>query len=138
MLLPAGAGRLRHRPDLGELASTTGHWYEGQRNTTMVSSHRHRVVRWCRRPTPAWLVGAVDLIVGAARAPGHRRQPRLEARRRHLQDPEDQTERTSIAVHYVTTWGNGDRTRWHVLVTVSSGQRTMLFDAWYQTAPATL
>ncbi len=116
-------------PDLGEVGQHDWAQYEGQRNTTMVS---YTGTAWsvCRFPNTRFGCGAVDLIVKLRVRPVT--GANLDWKRVGViyKTPEDQTERTSIG-HYVTTWGNGDE-EWHVPVTVSSGQRTMLFDAWYQ------
>lgn len=126
--LPAQIG-CADAPDLG--ASEQNDWaqYEGQRNTTMVS---YTGASWsvCRYPNTRFGCGAVEIWIKLRVRPVSGADINWKRVGVVYHTPDDATERTAIG-NYVTTWGNGDE-EWHVPVLVSTSQKTVLFDAWYQ------
>jgi len=126
--LPATLGCVEG-PELGDVAQNDWAQYEGQRNTTMVS---YTGSAWsvCRFPNTRFGCGSVELFIKLRVRPVT--GANIDAKRVGVvyKTPEDTTERTAVG-RYFTTWGNGDE-EWHVPILVSSSQKTVLFDAWYQ------
>jgi hypothetical protein len=116
-------------PDLASVGQNDWAQYEGQRNTTMVS---YTGASWsvCRYPNTRFGCGAIEMWVKLRVRPVSGAD--LDWKRVGVvyHTPDDPTERTAIGT-YVTTWGDGDE-EWHVPVLVSTSQKTILFDAWYQ------
>ncbi len=116
-------------PELGDVDQNDWAQYEGQRNTTMVS---YTGSAWsvCRFPNTRFGCGSVEVIVKLRVRPVTGADINWKRVGVVYKTPEDQSERTAIG-RYFATWGNGDE-EWHVPVLVSSAQKTLLFDAWYQ------
>lgn len=116
-------------PDLGAIDQHDWAQYEGQRNTTMVSFTGSS---WtvCRYPNTRFGCGAIEMWIKVRVRPVSGADINWKRVGVVYHTPDDATERTAIG-NYVTTWGNGDE-EWHVPVLVSTSQKTVLFDAWYQ------
>jgi hypothetical protein len=116
-------------PDVDSIGQNDWAQYEGQRNTTMVS---YTGASWsvCRFPNTRFGCGATEMWVKIRVRPVTGADLNWKRVGVVYHTPDDPTERTAIG-NYVTTWGNGDE-EWHVPVLVSSSQKTILFDAWYQ------
>lgn len=126
--LPALAGCV-DAPTVGDVDQNDWAQYEGVRDTTMVS---YTGSAWsvCRFPNTRFGCGAFEVYIKLRVRPVS--GANLDAKRVGVvyKTPEDGTERTAIG-HYFTTWGNGDE-EWHVPIQVSTSQKTLIFDAWYQ------
>jgi hypothetical protein len=116
-------------PGIDSVAQNDWAQYEGQRNTTMVS---YTGASWsvCRFPNTRFGCGSIEMWVKLRVRPVSGADINWKRVGVVYHTPDDPTERTAIG-NYVTTWGNGDE-EWHVPVLVSSSQKTILFDAWYQ------
>lgn len=116
-------------PEIGDTAQHDWAQFEGQRNTEMVS---YTGQGWsvCRFPNTRFGCGAFELYLKLRVRPVT--GANLDTKRVGVvyKTPEDATERTAVG-RYFTTWGNGDE-EWHVPVLVSTSQKTIMFDAWYQ------
>ncbi len=126
--LPAQIG-CTDTPELGDVDQADWAQFEGQRNTTMVS---YTGTGWsvCRFPNTRFGCGAVEMVLKLRVRPVTGADINWKRVGVVYKTPEDASERTAIGRYYAT-WGNGDE-EWHVPVTLSSSQKTVLFDAWYQ------
>ena len=126
--LPTLAGCV-DAPELGAEEQHDWAQYEGQRNTTMVS---YTGASWssCRFPNTRFGCGSYEIFIKLRVRPVAGADLNWKRVGVVYKTLDDSTERTAIG-SYVGTSGNGDE-EWHVPVLVSSSQRTLVFDAWYQ------
>jgi hypothetical protein len=116
-------------PTVGEEEAADWAQYEGQRRTDMVS---YLGTFWseCKQPNTRFGCGSIDMVLKVRVRPTAGADIAWKRVGVVWKSPFEGTERTAGG-RYFTTWADGDE-EWHVPVTVSTWQRTILFDVWYQ------
>ncbi len=126
--LPLLAG-CASEPQAGEAQEESWSQDQGQRNTQMVS-YQNAYWTECRQPNTRFGCGSYEIFLKVRVRPVHGVDLQWKKVGATYRVPFDLHDRTAVGSYHATLPGGDEE--WHVPLSVSSSQSTVLFDLWYQ------